>query len=373
MNDLLAGVAVSLVLVPQAMAYAELAGLPATVGLFAATVPLLLAAPLGSSPYLQTGPTAMTALLTFGALSTVSQPGADDYVHMAALLALIVGVVRLAMGLVHLGTMAYLMSQPVLLGFATGAATLIISSQLPTALGTHPPDGGVLNRAWWSLDHPGQWQTSAILFAAVTVVIVVGGRKLHRMFPGVLVAVTIGIVVSRMSDYTGDTVGAVNASFPRLDLALPWGSLGSLLVTGTVIALVGFAEPTALARTFAAQERQRWDPDKELIGSGVANIGAALTGGMPVGGSFARSSLNHLAGAKTRWSGAFSGLTVLIFLPLAGVVSTLPRAVLAAIIITAGMNLVHYVSVIRIARYSRPQGLSAIVTAVATLAPAPRV
>ncbi len=373
MNDLLAGVAVSLVLVPQAMAYAELAGLPATVGLFAATVPLLLAAPLGSSPYLQTGPTAMTALLTFGALSTVSEPGADDYVRMAALLALIVGVVRLAMGLVHLGTMAYLMSQPVLLGFATGAATLIISSQLPTALGTHPPDGGVLNRAWWSLDHPGHWQTSAIVFAAVTVVIVVGGRKLHRMFPGVLVAVTIGIVVSRMTDYTGDTVGAVNASFPSLDLALPWSSLGSLLVTGTVIALVGFAEPTALARTFAAQERQRWDPDKELIGSGVANIGAALTGGMPVGGSFARSSLNHLAGAKTRWSGAFSGLTVLIFLPLAGVVYTLPRAVLAAIIITAGMNLVHYVSVIRISSYSRPQGLVAMVTVVATLATAPRV
>lgn len=373
MSDLLAGVAVSLVLVPQAMAYAELAGLPTTVGLFAATVPLLLAAPIGSSPYLQTGPTAMTALLTFGALSTVSEPGATDYVRMAALLALIVGAVRLVMGLVHLGTMAYLMSQPVLLGFATGAATLIISSQLPTALGAHPPDGGVLYRAWWSLAHPGHWQTSALLFAAATLVVVVGGRRIHRMFPGVLVAVTIGIIVSRLSDYAGDTVGAVNATFPKLHLDLPWGSLGSLLVTGTVIALVGFAEPTALARTFAAQERQHWDPDKELLGSGVANIGAALTGGMPVGGSFARSSLNHLAGAKTRWSGAFSGLTVLIFLPLAGVVSTLPRAVLAAIIITAGMNLVHYVSVIRISTHSRPQGLVAIVTVVATLATAPRV
>jgi len=373
MSDLLAGVAVSLVLVPQAMAYAELAGLPASVGLFAAALPLLFAAPLGSSPYLQTGPTAMTALLTFGALTSVAEPGSPDYIHMAALLALIVGVARLTLGLLRLGSMAYLMSQPVLLGFATGAATLIISSQLPTALGTHPPDGGVLRRAGWSLAHPDQWQTSAILFAAFTAVAVLGGRRIHRLFPGVLIAVAVGIVVSRTSNYGGDVIGTIDATFPTLSFSLPWSDLGSLIVTGSVIALVGFAEPTALARTFAAQERQPWDPDKELIASGAANIGAAISGGMPVGGSFARSSLNHLAGAKTRWSGAFTGAAVLIFLPLAGVVESLPRAVLAGIIITAGMNLVHYVSVIRISRYSRPQGLVALTTVIATLATAPRV
>jgi len=373
MSDLLAGVAVSLVLVPQAMAYAELAGLPASVGLLAAALPLLLAAPLGSSPYLQTGPTAMTALLTFGALTSVAAPGSPNYIRMAALLALIVGVARLALGLLRLGSIAYLMSQPVLLGFATGAATLIISSQLPTALGMHPPDGGVLRRAGWSLIHPDEWQTSAILFAALTAVAVVGGRRIHRLFPGVLIAVAVGIVVSHTTNYSGDVIGVVDASFPSLSLSFPWSDLGSLIVTGSVIALVGFAEPTALARTFATQERQPWDPNKELIGSGAANIGAAISGGMPVGGSFARSSLNHLAGAKTRWSGAFTGAAVLVFLPLAAVVESLPRAVLAGIIITAGMNLVHYVSVIRISHYSRPQGLVAIVTVVATLATAPRV
>ncbi len=373
MSDLLAGLAVSLVLVPQAMAYAELAGLPTTVGLFAAAIPLLVAGPLGSSPYLQTGPTAMTALLTFGALSSVAEPGTTEYVRMAALLAFIVGAVRLVMGLLRLGSMAYLMSQPVLLGFATGAATLIISSQVPTALGTHPTSGGVLRRAASALEHPADWQLSAIAFAAFTAIAVVGGRRIHRLFPGVLLAATVGVIVSNVTDYSGDIIGSIDAGFPQLSLSLPWSDLGSLIITGSVIALVGFAEPTALARTFAAQERQPWDPNKELIGSGAANLGAAISGGMPVGGSFARSSLNHLAGADTRWSGAITGLTVLVFLPFAGVVESLPRAVLAAIIITAGINLVHYVSVIRISKYSRPQGLVAVVTVVATLATAPRV
>jgi len=373
LNDVLAGVAVSLVLVPQAMAYAELAGLPASVGLFSAALPLLFAAPFGSSPYLQTGPTAMTALLTFGALTSVGVPGTPRYVQLAALLALIVGVGRLALGLLRLGSVAYLMSQPVLLGFASGAATLIISSQIPAAMGTSPPGSGVLWRAGWTLLHPGEWHTSAIMFALFTTVAVIGGRRIHRMFPGVLLAVAAGILVSRIGDYGGDLVGTIDASFPTLGLALPWSDLGSMIVTGGVIALVGFAEPTALARTFATQERQPWDPNKELIGSGLGNLGSALSGGMPVGGSFARSSLNHLAGARTRWSGAITGLTVLVFLPFAGVVESLPKAVLAGIIITAGFNLVHYVSVIRITKYSRPQGLVGLATLIATLATAPRV
>jgi len=373
MSDLLAGIAVSLVLVPQAMAYAEIAGLPASVGLLAAALPPLLAAPFASSPYLQTGPTAMTSLLTFGALSAVAEPGTVHYIKLAALLALIVGVGRLALGLLRLGWLAYLMSQPVLLGFTSGAAILIIASQLPTALGARAPDGGVLYRASWTLLHPGDWQVSAIAFALFTALAIVGGRRIHRLFPGVLLAVAVGIVVSRSFDYSGDLIGAVESGFPRLGIDFPWGSTGSLLVAGGVIALVGFAEPAALARTFATTERQPWNPDREFIGQGMANLASAVSGGFPVGGSFARSSLNHMAGARTRWSGAITGFTVLIFLPVAGVVETLPRAVLAGIVITAGINLVHITSVLKISKYSRLQGLSAVVTFLATLATSPRV
>jgi len=373
MSDLLAGIAVSLVLVPQAMAYAEIAGLPASVGLFAAALPPLLAAPFASSPYLQTGPTAMTALLTFGALSAVAEPGTAHYIELAALLALIVGVGRLALGLLRLGWLAYLMSQPVLLGFTSGAAILIISSQLPTALGAHAPSGGVVYRASWTLLHPGDWQLSAIAFAAFTAVAILGGRRVHRLFPGVLLAVAVGIIVSRSVDYSGDLIGSVETGFPSLGIDFPWGSTGSLLVAGGVIALVGFAEPAALARTFATKERQPWNPDREFIGQGMANLASAVSGGLPVGGSFARSSLNHMAGARTRWSGAFTGLAVLIFLPMAAVVESLPRAVLAGIVITAGVNLVHITSMLQIGKYSKPQGVSAVVTFVATLATSPRI
>ncbi len=355
------------------MAYAEIAGLPASVGLLAAALPPLLAAPFASSPYLQTGPTAMTSLLTFGALSAVAEPGSLEYIQMAALLALIVGVGRVLLGLFRLGWLAYLMSQPVLLGFTSGAAILIISSQFPTAMGTQPPDRGVLYRAFWTLGHPTDWQLSAIGFAVFTAVAVVGGRRLHRLFPGVLIAVAVGIIVSRAGDYGGDLVGPVDSGFPDLGFDFPWGSTGSLVVAGAVIALVGFAEPAALARTFATMERQPWNPDREFIGQGMANLASAISGGLPVGGSFARSSLNHLAGAQTRWSGAFTGLAVLAFLPVAGVVESLPRAILAGIVITAGIKLVHITSVVRIAKFSRPQGLVGVTTFVATLATSPRV
>ena len=135
-GDLIAGVAVALVLIPQSLAYAEIAGVPAYVGLFSAAIPPVVAAMVASSPYLQTGPTAMTALLTFGALTAVSQPGTVDYVAYAALLALIVGVARIVIGVIGAGVISYFMSRPVLVGFTSGAGLLIIASQLPTALGS---------------------------------------------------------------------------------------------------------------------------------------------------------------------------------------------------------------------------------------------
>ncbi len=373
MADVTAGVAVSLVLVPQAMAYAELAGLPAGVGLFAAALPPILAAPFASSPYLQTGPTAMTALLTFGVLTAVAEPQTAEYVALAALLAMVVGLGRLAVGVLRLGQISYLMSQPVLTGFTTGAAVLIISSQLPTALGVSTERNGVLDRAGWALAHPGEWQSSAMAFALGTAVVMIGGRRIHRLFPGVLLAVAVGIAISEAFDYGGSVIGTVDAGFPALSLDLQWDSVGSLVVGGLVIAIVGFAEPAALARTFATIEREPWDPNREFVGQGMANLASAVSGGLPVGGSFSRSSLNHLGGARTRWSGAITGIAVLSFLPFAYVVEQLPRAVLAAIVIVAGVNLIEAGAVRRIALRSRPQGSVAAITFVATLATAPHV
>ena len=371
--DLLAGLSVALVLIPQSMAYAELAGLPPHIGLFASTLPLIAAALCASSPYLQTGPVAMTSLLTLGALTGLAQPESADYLALAALLALVVGVTRLLLGVLRLGLVTYLMTDPVVTGFTSAAAILITCSQLPKALGVPAPDGGVLWRAGWSLGHPGDWEFMAILLAAVTMVLVLRGRRIHRFFPGALVAMTGGILCTEVMGYGGPTVGEVPTGLPTLGLDLPWDQLGSVVVAGVVIALVGFAEAASISRVFATEERQRWSADREFISQGLANVAGAVAGAFPVGGSFSRSSLNRLAGARTRWSGLVTGIVVLAFLPFADVLETLPRAVLGGVVIAAVLGLIQPRKLFGLARASTGDGVVALGTFAATLAMAPRV
>ena len=200
---LAAGFSVALVLIPQSMAYADLAGMPAHFGLYAAALPPIAAAFFVSSPYLQTGPGAMSSLLTFGALSVLAVPGTASYVQLAAVLAIVVGVVRVAFGWMRWGWVAYLMSQPVLTGFASGAAILIIASQVPTAVGVDGFEGGILRRAVVVALHPGVWEPAALGLSLVTLLLVLAGRRLHPVFPGVLVAVVVGLL------FTGATLAMV--------------------------------------------------------------------------------------------------------------------------------------------------------------------
>ena len=261
-GDVIAGVSVALVLIPQSLAYAEIAGLPAFHGLYAAAVAPIAASIFASSPYLQAGPSAMTSLLTFGALSSIAAVGGADYVALAALLALTVGVIRVAIGLLRAGVIAYLMSQPVLAGFTTAAVVLIAASQLPTALGASPPDGGLLDRAGWSLVHPGDWEGTALVLSLITVALIWGGRRLSALFPGVLIAAGIGLTYSLVSDYGGAMIGEIPEGFPPLSLGMPWSDLGVLIVPAAIIALVGFAEPSAIARTYAVQDRMTWNASR---------------------------------------------------------------------------------------------------------------
>ena len=372
-GDVLAGITVALVLVPQSLAYAHLAGMPSYRGLYAAALPPIVAALFASSPYLQTGPVAITSLLTFGALSSLASPASDDYVALGLLLALIVGATRLLIGVAAGGVIAYLMSQPVLLGFTSGAAILIVCSQLPTALGVDGPDDGVLERAAYALAHVGARDVAPILLALATLGLTLVGPRLHPFFPAVLVAAAAGIAYSMLTGYGGEKVGAIPVEPPPFSLDFGWGSFPSLVVPGVVIAVVGFAEPAAIARTFAAAERRPWDPNRELVSQGAANIATAVSGGFPVGGSFSRSALNRQAGARTRWSGAVTGLAVLAFLPFASSLSPLPEAVLAGIVIGAVAGLVRIRPLLRLVRYSRGQFAVALATFVLTLALSPHV
>jgi len=372
--DVVAGASVGLVLIPQSMAYAELAGLPPHRGLFAGALPPILAAFFASSPYLQTGPVALTSLLTFGALASLATPGSDEYVILAALLAVVVGAVRVAIGVTRAGAISYLMSQPVLRGFTAGAALLIFSSQLPSVFGVTAEGGSVLGRAYFAMSHVGAWQTTAIGISAVTLVLMLGGRRIHALFPGVLAAVIFGVVFSSSTDYGGAVVGGVpDVLLPPFTIEHPWSKLPTLLVSGGIIALVGFAEAASVSQTFAEQTRTTWDPNKEFVSQGVANLSAGFFGGFPVGGSFSRSALNRHAGAVTRWSGAITGLTVLVFLPFAGIIAPLPKAVLGAIVVGAVLKLLDPRPLIELWRLSPAQALVAYATFVLTLLLAPHV
>ncbi len=372
-GDIIAGLSVALVAIPQSLAYAELAGMPPQHGLYASTFPLLLAAFFMSSPYLQTGPVALTALLTLGALSGMAETGSSEYVKMAALLALLVGLFRLVLGVARLGRLAYLLSEPVLTGFTTGAAVLIICSQIPKLIDGSDDDQGVLFDAVVAIGRVDRWRWQAVAFSVGTIVVMVAGRRLHRLFPGVLVAVAGATVLSGLFDYGGSTIGELDGGFVRLNLNLPWSSLVGLVVPAFIIALVGFAEPSSIARTFAAEERIPWNADREMVSQGVANVVAGVTQAFPVGGSFSRSSLNRMAGATSRWAGAITGAVVLLALPLTPALSDLPAAVLAAIIVVSVVALLKFGDMYRLIGQSQPQAVVAIGTFVATLAFSPRV
>lgn len=371
-GDVVAGVSVALVLVPQSLAYATLAGLPPVHGLYAAAAAPILGALIGSSPYLQTGPVAVSSLLTFGALAGMAEPSTADFAALAAVLALVVGVIRGAVGLLGAGPIAYLMSQPVVVSFTSAAALLIISSQIPQVLGVRGEHDNPLLSALAALTDPGAWSWPAVGLGAGAVAVMLGARRISPLIPGALVVALGGVAFSRLTDYDGATVGDVDLDLHLLS-GVPAGDVLGLLVPGLVIALVGFAEPAAIARKYAAEDRQPWDSNREFVGQGLANLAAGAVSGMPVGGSFSRSALNRLSGARTRWSGAITGLTVVALLPFTSLLAPLPTAVLGGLVISAVLSLVDYRAPVLYWRWSRPQFVVGVVTAVATLALAPHV
>jgi sulfate permease, SulP family len=372
-GDAVAGVSVALVLIPQSVAYATLAGARPEQGLIVGCVATIAAAPFVSSRWLQTGPVAITSLLTFGALATVVTPGSDDYVALVALLALLVGVIRVAIGLARAGVLAYLMSQPVLAGFTPAAAVVIAASQVPALLGAEVTGRGIVAATADAVSDAGSWDLIAVALGSLTIVVVLVARKLSPLLPGVLIAVGLGLAYSHLTGYAGAVVGPLPAVIPTPSLRLPWSEVPGLLVPAAVIAIVGFAEAGAIARTFAAETGTRWDADREFVSQGIANLAAGTFGGFPAGGSFSRSALNRTAGARTAWSGAITGVTALAFLPFAVLLERLPISILAGIIIAAVVGLADVRPLLRLRHLSRLQFSIAAMTFVLTIVLAPQI
>ncbi|MEJ1380000.1 MAG: sulfate permease [Candidatus Sedimenticola sp. (ex Thyasira tokunagai)] len=379
--DVIAGITVALVLVPQSMAYAQLAGLPAYYGLYASFLPPMVAALFGSSRQLATGPVAMVSLMTATALAPIAAQGGDGFLVYALILSLMVGIFQVALGLLRLGVLVDLLSHPVVVGFTNAGAIIIGTSQLNKVFGVQKGAGehhyeSVYNTILTALEHT-HMPTLYIGIIAITIMVLL--KKYMPKAPNVLVAVAVTTVLAWSTGFAesgGKVVGMVPQGLPGLSTPtdFDWSIVTSLISYAVIIALVGFMEAIAIAKAMAAKTKQRLDANQELVGQGLSNLTSGLFSGYPVSGSFSRSAVNINAGAITGFSsivtGVVVGITLLFLTPL---LYHLPLATLAAVIILAVINLVKVEPIIHAWKAEPHDGIVAVITFGLTLYIAPHI
>ena len=377
--DLVAGVTVALVLVPQSMAYAQLAGLDPYYGLYASFLPGIVAALFGSSRQLATGPVAVVSLLTASTLEPLAlDPG--TYISYAILLAFLVGLFQLSLGLFRLGVLINFMSHPVVIGFTNAAAIIIATSQLNKLFGVSVERSSYHYETIWNVLlaalESTHFYTLAIGLASLAIMVAL--KKFYPTWPNVLVAVALATLLSWLSGFEqagGAVVGSIPQGLPvpvapDFDLAV----MLQLFSSAVIISLIGFMEAISVAKAIAARTRQRLDPNQELIGQGLANLVGSFFQAYPVSGSFSRSAVNQIAGAVTGFSAVVTGLivgaTLLFLTPL---LYHLPQSTLAAVIIMAVINLVKIKPILYAWRVQKHDGVVAVVVFALTLLAAPHL
>ncbi len=387
-RDLLAAVIVTLMLVPQALAYALLAGLPPEVGLYASMLPLVLYALFGTSATLAVGPVAVASLMTASALSAIATPGSAEYVGAALVLAALSGAMLVAMGLLRLGFLANFLSHTVISGFVTASGILIAASQLRHLLGVEA-SGHTLVEMVMALGAALDEVDPLTLAIGVGVwgFLVLCRRYLQGGLCRLGLSATVADLVAKAAPVSAvivttllawalglgergvALVGEVPSGLPPLALpSLEPGLWASLAPAALLISLVGFVESVSVAQTLAAKRRQRIDPNRELVALGLANLGAGASGGSPVSGGFSRSVVNFEAGAATPLAGAFTALGIAVAtLTLTAPLAFLPKATLAATIIVAVGTLIDLPALRRTWAYSRADGVAMLATLTLTL------
>lgn len=379
-GDLVAGVVTAIMIIPQSMAYAMLAGLPVQIGLYASLLPLIGYALFGTSMSMSVGPVAVTALMTAALLAPMAAIGSAEYLQLAIWLALLSGVLLFVLGLLRMGFLANFLSHPVISGFISGASLLILLSQLPHMLGLSslPATPGQLVEQWQPASAlvlgMGLLALGWLLYARSRLAAhlqMLGLREtlavvLARLAP--ILVVALGMLLSVRFDLAGrgvPVVGSLPAGLPSLVWTTPQlQTMGMLLLPAALISLVSFVESVSIAQSLARRKRQSIDPDRELLALGAANIGSALTGGFAVCGGFSRSGVNIEAGANTPLAGVVSALVLgLILLTIAPVFASLPLVVLAVVILVAVAPLVDIGGLRRTWRYDRREGATLLATA----------
>ncbi|WP_372802276.1 SulP family inorganic anion transporter [Paracoccus seriniphilus] len=387
-DDLIAAVIVTIMLIPQSLAYALLAGMPPEAGLYASIAPIMLYAIFGTSRALAVGPVAVVSLMTAAALGQIAQQGTIGYATAALTLAALSGVILLAMGLFRLGFLANFLSHPVIAGFITASGVIIAVGQLRHVLGIAGGGDNLIELVESLLRNlPDTNFYTLALGASATAFLFWVRRGLKPMLrraglgprmadifakAGPVAAVVVTTLVVWGFDLANRgvaIVGEVPQSLPPLTLPdVSPDLIGQLFLPALLISVIGFVESISVAQTLAAKKRERVKPDQELIGLGAANLGAAFSGGFPVTGGFSRSVVNFDAGARTPAAGAFTAVGLAIAaLALTPLIHFLPKATLAATIIVAVLSLVDFTILTRAWAYSKADFLAVLTTILVTL------
>jgi SulP family sulfate permease len=389
-GDAVAGLIVTVMLIPQSLAYALLAGLPAEVGLYASLLPIVAYALLGSSMTLAVGPVAVVSLMTASALQPLAAPGSVDYVQLAVLLSLLSGAMLLVFGFLRFGFLAHFLSHPVISGFITGSAVLIAVGQLKHLLGVQAQGENVFHTLLALAQALPDTNLTVLALGGSSLIFLWFARKLlakllvgvglsakvadmaAKLAPMLAVMVSTAVVAAWGLDRSHGVpvVGAVPQGLPSLGLpTFEWSALQALWLPALLIALVGFVESVSVAQSLALKRQQRIQPNRELLGLGAANLASAFSGGFPVTGGFARSVVNFAAGANTPLAGVISAaLMALVVAFFTGWFHALPQAVLAATIIIAVTGLIDLDTLREAWHYDKADALSLIATALGVMA-----
>ena len=386
--DMVAGLTVALVLVPQSMAYAQLAGLPPQHGLYASFLPVMIAALMGSSRQLGTGPVAVVSLLTAAAVPTILPEGAsmEEYVIYASLLAFLVGIFQFVLGALKLGFVINFLSHPVVVGFTNAAAIIIGTSQLNKIFGVVKGDGEHTYEQVWGTVANAASNTHMVtlMIAILAFAIMIAVKKFAPKLPGVLLAVAVTTIIAWLIDfggsvetggYGGAIVGFIPEGLPPLVIpGFDFSIINQMIVTAITIGLIGFMEAISIAKAMAAKTKQRLDADQELMGQGLSNVVSSFFQGYAVSGSFSRSAVNISAGAVTGFSSVVTavivGITLLFLTPL---LWHLPQATLAAVIIMAVINLIKFAPILHAWKVEKHDAIVAVTAFTLTLLFAPHL
>ena len=373
-GEFMAGITVGLMLVPQGVAYAALAGMPLITGIYASLVPALVAVLFSASTRLGVGPTALTSLLIGASLTGMAEPGSAHWVALAAWMAILSGLLQLVMGMAQFGWLLNLVTSPVLSGFTQAAAILILGSQLASLLGLRSNWGALV-----STPSPGLLDLTAAAFGLGSLVLLVLARRWRPGFPAAMVIVGAAGALSWVMGYAdagGAVVGALPSGLPApyWPGSLPWDSFAALIMPVLVVTLVSFLETASSAKVESQRSGEPWNENQDLIGQGLAKISSGLCGSFATSASFSRSAINLYAGAQSGWATVFSiALVLVVLLWLTPALYHVPQSVLAAVVVTAVTSLIKPQALRELWRISQVEALIAGVTFALTLATAPRM